>query len=769
MAEDGTATRGTATRSTHPLEAHFRAAVGSLPARPTHRTSPAEYGSPQCGSPEYDRGGDPVRPGSELSLDRCLELFDAQISSRLCDLAALWMQSQGRGYYTIGSSGHESNAAVAAALRVDDPALLHYRSGAFYITRAGQLPGMDPVRDILLGVAAATEEPIAGGRHKVFGHPDLSVIPTTSTIGSHAPRAVGLAVAIERARKLGHQTPWPTDAVVACSFGDASINHSTVTGALNTALHTAHQGIGMPLLFVCEDNGYGISVRTPPDWVQAAVGERPGLAYFGADGVDLAEVFDVASRCVAHVRARRRPALLHLRTVRLLGHAGSDAEISYRTASHIAADYARDPLVGTAALLVGSGRYPPAALLDRYDRAREHIWSVAEQAMTASTIRDRAEVIGPLAPRRPLEVAARAARAPDPAPRRAAFGDRLPEDEGPLTLAQTINRSLTDAVAADPATLVFGQDIAAKGGVYGLTRGLRRAFGAARIFDTLLDEQSILGLALGTGLAGLLPIPEIQYLAYLHNAEDQLRGEAAAMQFFAQGVYRNPMVVRVAGLAYQHGFGGHFHNDNSLAVLRDIPGLVLAVPAHPRDAGAMLRTALAAGRIDGTVSVVVEPIALYHVRDLYDPGDGGWLSRYAAPHRWDDEHIEIGRGRTYGSGSDLTMVTFGNGVPMSLRVARRLAEEGVHARVLDLRWLVPLPVPDIIRDADASHRVLVVDETRRTGGVSEGVITALVDSGYPGRMARVCSADSFVPLGPAAGHVLLGETEIEAAARRLLG
>jgi 2-oxoisovalerate dehydrogenase E1 component len=102
--------------------------------------------------------------------------------------------------------------------------------------------------------------------------------------------------------------------------------------------------------------------------------------------------------------------------------------------------------------------------------------------------------------------------------------------------------------------------------------------------DTLLDEQSILGLGLGAGLSGLLPVPEIQYLAYLHNAEDQLRGEAASMQFFSAGQYRNPMVVRVAGLAYQKGFGGHFHNDNAVGVLRDIPGLVVAVPSRAEDA-----------------------------------------------------------------------------------------------------------------------------------------------------------------------------------------
>src|SRR6201984_431174 len=149
--------------------------------------------------------------------------------------------------------------------------------------------------------------------------------------------------------------------------------------------------------------------------------------------------------------------------------------------------------------------------------------------------------------------------------------------------------------------LVFGEDVARKGGVYGVTRGLQQRFGAPRVFDTLLDEQSILGLALGFGVSGLLPVPEIQYLAYVHNAEDQLRGEATSLRFFSNGAFTNPMVVRIAGLAYQKGFGGPVHNDNGVAVLRDIPGLVVGVPARPDDAGPMLRACLAAAARTGQV------------------------------------------------------------------------------------------------------------------------------------------------------------------------
>jgi 2-oxoisovalerate dehydrogenase E1 component len=234
------------------------------------------------------------------------------------------------------------------------------------------------------------------------------------------------------------------------------------------------------------------------------------------------------------------------------------------------------------------------------------------------------------------------------------------------------------------------------------------------------------------------------------------------MQFFSQGRYRNGLVVRVAGYAYQKGFGGHFHNDNAVGVLRDIPGLVIASPARPDDASAMLRTCLATARDDGGVCVYLEPIALYHTRDLYSEGDGLWL---AAPLAGD---VPLGAARTYGDGDDLTIITWANGLWMSLRAARALEEQGIRARVVDLRWLAPLPVEDIVREANATGNVLVVDETRRTGGVSEGIVTALVDAEFDGRVARIASADSFIPLGDAANLVLVSESDVERAALELV-
>ena len=707
------------------LDDRFRETLAALPAA-ERRRDPA----------------DPVTDDAPLTGAQVLDLFDAQVTSRQLDLAGRWLRSFGEGFYTIGSAGHEGNAAVAAALRPTDPALLHYRSGAFYCLRAAQVaadptlatdaepsavrganrptptrtptdrpdrrrprgrrrsadsestrrrrvdhvnpePAADPqvsesepagteatsatgaadgfaayadaARDVLRGMVASSLEPIAGGRHKVFGRADLAIVPTTSTIASHLPRAVGMGLAVERLRRLdsaGRRTgagvrvgsgagathaPWPPDAIVVCSFGDASVNHASATAAFNTAGWYDHAGLRIPVLFVCEDNGLGISVRSPEGWVEATLRAKPGIRYFSADGADPVRTYEVAAEAAAWVRRNRRPAVLHLRTVRLMGHAGADAESAYRSPAELAEDLDRDPVAATARLLVDAGVATGEELLARYDETGWQVRRLAEEVLGEPKLASAADVVSALAPRRPVRVAravadaAARASGPGAGARAEAFGGKPPELAGPMTLAQSINAALADGMLDHPQMALFGEDVAAKGGVYGVTKGLRDRFGAARVFDTLLDETSVLGLGLGAGLAGMLPVPEIQYLAYLHNAEDQLRGEAATMRFFSQGAFRNPMVVRVAGLAYQEGFGGHFHNDNSVAVLRDVPGLVVAVPARPDDAAPMLRTCLASAAVDGSVCVFLEPIALYHTRDLYTEGDGEWLAGYPEP------------------------------------------------------------------------------------------------------------------------------------------
>ena len=713
--------------------------------------------------------GEAIVAGSALDARGFRELFESQLISRHLDLMARVLRVQNKVFYTIGSSGHEGNAMVARLTRHTDPAFLHYRSGGFMAERFRKLPGMDPVMDSALSFAASKDDPASGGRHKVWGSKPLWVLPQTSTIASHLPKALGTAIAIEHARRIGHALPVPEDSIVVCSFGDASSNHATAQTAFNAAAWTAYQKLPAPVLFVCEDNGIGISVKTPDGWIARNFAHRPDLDYFAADGLDLATGYADVKRAVEHCRRTRRPTFLHLRTTRIMGHAGTDFEIEWRPLEELCAVEAADPLLRSAAIALESGLWSKDTLLEAYEAMRARCMAAAEVADRRPRLTSLADVIAPLAPYSPAAVAAEATRPASPDARVAAFGSEqaLPEMQPRRHLAVQINQALHDLFAKYPQALLFGEDVARKGGVYTVTKGLQKAFGGRRVFNTLLDETVILGLAQGYANMGMLAFPEIQYLAYFHNACDQIRGEAASLQFFSNGQYRNPMVMRIASLGYQRGFGGHFHNDNSITALRDIPGLVIGCPSRGDDAAAMLRTLAALAVVDGRVCAFLEPIALYMAKDLHGPGDGGWLTAYPPP----DEAMAFGEPRVYAPDAcDLVVLTFGNGVPMSLRAARAIeAAHGWKVRVVDLRWLLPLNEAEIARHARDCARVIVVDEGRRSAGVGEGIITAITEAGLGDRpLRRVVGADTFTPL---AGAALLGipcEADIVDAAASMI-
>lgn len=715
---------------------------------------------------------EPILDGSALDARGFRELFESQLISRHLDLMARVLRVQNKVFYTIGSSGHEGNAMVARLTRHTDPAFLHYRSGGFMAERFRKLPGMDPIMDSALSFAASKEDPASGGRHKVWGSKPLWVLPQTSTIASHLPKALGTAVAIEAGRRIGHTLPVPDDSIVICSFGDASANHATAQTAFNAAAWTAYQKLPAPVLFVCEDNGIGISVKTPDGWIARRFQAMEGLDYFYADGLDLASGYGDVQRAVEHCRRTRRPTFLHLRTTRIMGHAGTDFEIEWRSIEDICAVEASDPLLRSAAIALESGLMGKDEILELYEATRKKCFAAAEEADRRPKLTTLEEVVAPLAPYTPDAVHAEATRADYAERRLQAFGGeaKLPEHQPPRHLAIQINNALHDLFAKYPEALLFGEDVAQKGGVYTVTKGLYRAFGPRRVFNTLLDETMILGMAQGFANMGLLPMPEIQYLAYFHNACDQIRGEACSLQFFSNGQYRNPMVMRIASLGYQRGFGGHFHNDNSITALRDIPSLVVGCPSRGDDAAMMLRTMMALAKVDGRVCAFLEPIALYMAKDLYEPGDGGWLTAYPTP----DRAIPLGEGRVYApedgsAGDDLVIFTFGNGVPMSLRAVRGIERKhGWKARVVDLRWLVPLNEAFIVEQARNAKRVIVVDEGRRSAGVGEGIITALLEGGLGHLpLRRVVGADTYTPLAGAAFLVIPSEADIVAAADAL--
>ena len=333
-------------------------------------------------------------PVGPLTPDLAVQAFRAGCLTRALDRQSRVMQRAGQGFYTIGSSGHEGLASVALALRPTDMAFLHYRDAAFQIARAGQVPGQNPTWVMLLSFALSSDDPISGGRHKVLGSLPLMIPPQTSTIASHLPKAVGAAYSVGAARRhRPEHALLPEDAIIYCSFGDASANHSTAQGAFNTAQWTSYQSIPLPLLLVCEDNGIGISTKTPKGWIEATFSARPGLKYFKADGLDLYDTFRVAQEAADYVRRRRKPAFLHLRTIRLYGHAGADVPTTYLSRYEVEAEEANDPLLHSVRLLDQAGVMSPDQALAIFTETNARVVRVASDAVKRPRLKTAAQVM----------------------------------------------------------------------------------------------------------------------------------------------------------------------------------------------------------------------------------------------------------------------------------------------------------------------------------------------------------------------------------------
>ncbi len=698
-----------------------------------------------------------------LSATDVIDLFETQAMSRHLDLQSRVMQKKGQSFYTIGSSGHEGNAAYAKAFRPTDMAFLHYRSGAFVIQRGKQVPGQTSLYDMLLSFAASKDDPISGGRHKVLGSKALSIPPQTSTIASHLPKAMGAAYSIPLAKRLAHQGEIPDDGVIICNFGDASSNHSTTQGAINSTAWAAYQSIPMPIVFVCEDNGIGISTSTPDGWIAANYQNRAGLTYLYCDGLNILDTYQTAKEAERIAREMRKPVFLHVRTVRLLGHAGSDAEFVYRDMADITATEFQDPLLHTARIILENNILTPDELINIYQQVEQRIAVVAENAAGKEKLTSADSVMASIVP----DIAkARSSVVVSAEQRGEIFRHEKHNLKKKQHLAKLINWALMDLMAEYPNIVMCGEDIGKKGGVYNVTAKLCERFSKNRVINTLLDEQTILGTAIGLAHNGFLPIPEIQFLAYVHNAEDQIRGEAATLPFFSNGQFTNPMVIRIAGLAYQKGFGGHFHNDNSFAVFRDIPGLIIACPSNGADAVEMMRSSVRLAQEQQRMVVFLEPIALYMTKDLHQEGDGLWTHEYQAP-ALSDNSIDLGV-KVAGSGKQLCILTYGNGYYLSRQAQEQLSAQGIDVRVVDLRWLAPLDEKGILAQVNDCESVLIVDECRQTGSISEALVTLIHEQAETlPKIKRVTASDSFIPLGAAAYEVLPSVENIVTAATEI--
>ena len=686
----------------------------------------------------------------DFNKNKLIQIFESQVTSRHIDIKARLLKDKGKCFYTIGSAGHEGNAVFGNIFPYTDMAFLHYRSGPFFIERSKQINKTTPIYDLALSFMASSDDPISGGRHKVIGSKELNIPPQTSTIASHLPKAVGAAFSIDRSANLDLvENKIVPNSIVLCSFGDASSNHASALSAINTASWISAKGGNVPIIFICEDNGLGISVKTEEHWIQQNFSNKPYLNYIKVDGLNLFDLIKKSKQAERISRLERKPVFLHMKTVRLMGHAGSDVESGYQTLDKIEEAESNDPLLHSARILIENKLLDKDSILTIYENTRNQVNHVFNYSLNRPKLETAAQVMTSISQNQnPYLIP----ECPAEEIRSQVFGKEYRRIDMPQHMAKLINYALCDLLLRYPNTLIFGEDVAKKGGVYHVTADLHKKFGSRRVFDSPLDETSIIGFGIGFGHNGFIPIPEIQFLAYFHNAEDQLRGEAATLAFFSEGQFSNPMVLRIPGLAYQKGFGGHFHNDNSLTIFRDMPGVILAVPSNGLDAVKMLRTAVREASTSGRVIVFIEPIALYMMKDLHNEKDGKWSFTYPKQN----EEIPIGKFKSYGLGNALTIITYGNGLYLSLQ-AKKIIEETTkkEIKVIDLRWLSDIDYPALVNEMNLCKKILIIDECRKIGCHGEGIFYELSKKMTTKVKIKLHAAkNSYISLGVAATATL---------------
>ena len=548
-----------------------------------------------------------------------------------------------------------------AALRDDDQILATYRGHGWAIAS-----GMDPYA--VMAEICQKAGGINGGRggSAYLMAPHTRFIGENSIVGAGTTIACGVAMANVFAAN---------GRVVVVTIGDGAMNQGSVHEAMAFAAVRK-----LPVIFVVENNGWSELTATSDMFLIDRLAQRAkgyGIPAATINGTDPKIVRESFAMAAARARAGEGPSLLECQVPRLWGHYSRDME-HYRSKENRAADEARDPLVLLRNRVIAAGQMSEV----------EADALIAEQT---AKVDDMAN-------------AAAASAAPDPATARDHVlapsvdpdlkGQPLETKE--MSYVQAVTAALRDILESDPQAIVYGEDVGKAGGIFQATRYLQRDFGATRVFDTPIAENAILGSAVGAAIAGLKPIVEIMWADFIFVALDQLINQAANIRYITGGTTSVPMVVRT-----QQGVtpGSCAQHSQSIeAILAHIPGLKVALAATAEDAYALLRAAAA----DPDPCVVIEARSLYPVK--------GAVTRTRGSER-------AGKARLRREGTDLAIITWGVMVGPSLEAATVLAEIGIEAAVLDLRWLNPLDEAALKRVvAGANGRMLVVHEAVRTGG-----------------------------------------------------
>jgi len=691
---------------------------------------------------------EPARGVTPLTSEQLLSMYRLMVTSRHIDDREISLKRQNKIFFQISGAGHEAiGVAMAAHCRPGhDWFYFYYRDRAFALA-LGQTP-----LDHLLQAVGAAADPQTGGRQMPshFSDTRFNIASMSSPTGTQFLQAVGAAEAglrISRNEELRRVVGrFEEDEIVVVTTGDGTTSEGEFWESLNTACN-----LGLPVVYVVEDNGYAISVpvevQTAGGSISRLVRGFPGLHVVECDGTDIGAMYGAAAEVVGHARQRRGPALLHAHCTRPYSHSMSDDERMYRTPEEREAQDERCPLRRTRQLLLAAGIATP----DELDRLESDV----EAEVSAAA--DQALAHEQPAP----ETALRHLYSEDVDPTSAAFDtEDHPAylDDRPLTMVDLLNACLRDEMERDPRIVVFGEDVAdvsreahigevkGKGGVFKVTHGLQGRFGSDRVYNSPLAEANIVGRAIGMATRGLRPVVEIQFFDYIWPAMMQLRDELAMLRYRSNGTYSAPVVVRVTYGGYLKG-GGPYHSQTGESIFAHTPGLRVALPATAEDANGLLRTAM---RCDDPV-LFLEHKHLY--RQVYNKG------RDPGP----DFMIPFGKAKVVRAGSDLTVVACGALVKRSLDAAKVVSEQnGIDVEVLDLRTVQPFDMERIARSVRKTGKVVVAHEDSLSWGIGSEIAARIADELFPwldGPVRRVASLDTWVAYAPKLEEVILPQTQ----------
>jgi 2-oxoisovalerate dehydrogenase E1 component len=665
-----------------------------------------------------------------LSREQLLAAYKTMLLSRRVDDKEIQLKRQNKIFFQISSAGHEAiTTAAAMALRpAYDWFYLYYRDRAICLTL-----GMTPA-EMLYSAVGAAADPNSGGRQMPshWGYKKANVVSVSSPTGTQFLQAAGAAEAAIRAEKLGMSDGFHGDEVVLVTTGEGQTSEGEFYESLSTA-----SNLGLPIVYLVEDNGYAISVpvevNTPGGSISEIVKGFPGLYVQQVDGCDFVASYETMQRAVQHARERRGPALVHARTIRPYSHSLSDDEVLYRPADEREAEAARDPIARFPEWLVAQGHATEADIKRIQDEVDVEALAAVDDALAQ--------------PQPGADTIHFAVYSPDVDPTGEQFDtEEDPQFSGdPTTMVDLLNACMKDEMRRDPRILVFGEDVAdvsreqylgkvkGKGGVFKVTWGLQKEFGGTRVYNSPLAEANIVGRAIGLAHRGFKPVVEIQFFDYIWPAYMQLRDELATMRWRSNNHFSAPVVVRTTYGGYIRG--AIYHSQTGASLFTHCPGLRVVCPSNALDANGLLRTAI---RSDDPV-LFLEHKHLY--RQTYNKG------QYPGPNYM----IPFGKARIVKEGTDVTVVTYGATVQRAFVAAREVAERGINVEVIDLRTLSPWDRDTVFNSVKKTSRVIVAYEDSESWGYGAEIAARIADECFPwldAPVKRVASTDTFVGYAP---------------------